>query len=66
MYPENEDFREFSSFVESARGSSMRLLERLRMLESARRMSGEGSSMCLRKGLVFEKQSKKKTTISTR
>ena len=41
MHPENEDFREFFSFVESVRGASRRLLERIGMLESASRMFGK-------------------------
>ena len=35
MHPENEDFREFSGFVEIIPGESGRLLERLKKFESA-------------------------------
>ena len=38
MHPENEDFREFLSFIENVRGVSRRLPERIRMLESGLRM----------------------------
>ena len=40
MHPKSEDFREFSIFVESLRGVSRRLLERLGRLYQAPRMSG--------------------------
>ena len=38
MHLENEDFREFLSFIENVRGASRRLLERIGMLESGCRM----------------------------
>ena len=53
MHPENEDFREFSRFVESVRGSSGKLLERIempedafRMLKKVRRCVSEGIDFC--------------------
>ena len=41
MYFKNEDFREFSRFVESVRGSSRQLLERIELLENAFGISGK-------------------------
>ena len=59
MHPENEDFREFSKFVESVRGSSGKLLERIEMPEDAFRMLKK-VRRCVSEGIDFcEKISKK-------
>ena len=41
MHTKNEDFREISSFVESDRGSSKKLLERVEMHEIVTRLFGK-------------------------
>ena len=41
MHPQNEDFRGILSFVESDRGSSRKLLERIEILEIVTRLFGK-------------------------
>ena len=62
--PKSEDFREFSRFVESVRGPSRKVLERIGMLENAPRMCRKVHRYVFRRDAVCEKI--KKIAISHR